>query len=1138
MSYAHLHVHSEYSNLDGAARIAENVARAVECGCAACGLTDHKVVSGHLELAKECEKAGIKPIFGVEAYLGVKRKGVEVKGQERDQAHQVLFAMTDEGLKNLWRIVDSAAKNERFHWVDRITWDALERHSKGVCATSSCIQGKVPQGLLQDDYEPLNRSLEIFGDNYFIELHTYPTEEQQQLNLMLAQVAQERGIPVVFANDSHYATPDQYEYFDVYIARQTGQSIYTPIEDRKMWHPNALYMHTEDEIRKALDYLPESVVDEALANTADIAERVNASLPEVRRHMPIFVPQDCPWKEQFDEAKDPKDIFEDLVWQGILTRYGDDPSQEVLDRTNMELDVLTADDQATLWHYFLLGWDTKQFCVGTTPAPSFDWVNELRGEDFREIVTGPGRGSSAGCIVAYALGITDVDPLPYDLYFERFWNPGRAKGFPDIDTDFPRLARGPKVIKYLGKRWGEDRVRQIGNISRMKPLDVIEKTGPACGATTSEINQLKKIVDRTVPDLDIHGPESIGWSEDTWPGKTIYVMHPVPGECKHGKDAECPHCHRTGEKIVEWVEKQPERRWKLLLRWLEMIDFFCGRIGGQGVHASGVIVSDTSLADEMPCRWSKDQEVPVTQFPMDDVEKRMYVKYDALGLRTLDTLEEWRKLVGREGINLEWSGLEWLNHPEEMWQLLDDGFAAGIFQVERGYPKRLCEEFRPRSVEDLSIIVALNRPGPIRSGMVDSFLRRRQGEEPVTYDDTNDPNDPKNGWLLAPILEPTYGSFVYQESIIKFFEAIGYNSSDADAIRKILGKKKPEDMRDVGLGQGEWEGKGYREVAAQIGLQPAAINVIWNRLEGFASYSFNKSHSVAYGTVGFRTLFAKYNAPVEFYLACVRTVDPQKKKEHVPRYVNEARRMGIKISPPNILKSMGDIDTIGDTIYYGFKNVKTVSTSGDFIPKLRDEYKYDVSTPGALSEALDQYTKDFDIKTLAKQAKEQGLAKPKTGKQELTSNKIDALEKVGAFDDSTETSFKLRERQENEKEYLGVILTDNAAEAYANNYDEVQACDPYEDVINSVWEDGDLRYTVPGVITNIIPKRAKKSDKAMGIVTIEYEGDEIEFVVRPDLWKSHKFLWVERTPGIFHLKHYRTDDGQEGISFEKGHKLS
>lgn len=1125
MSYCPLHVHSEHSALDGVARVAENVARAVELGCPCCGLTDHKVVSGHLELAKECEKAGIKPIFGVEAYLGTKTK---FEKNERDQAHQILFAGTDEGLRNLWRIVDEAASN--FRYVDRTSYDSLQRHSEGVWATSSCMQGLVPRGLLEGDYEALNRALEIWGDRFLIELHTYPGEEHERMNLALVDAALERGVPCIPASDSHFARAEQYEVFDMYIARQTGDSIYTPVQDRKMWHPQGMYILDADEIRERLSYLPEHVVEEAIKTSEELEQKIDAHLPEVRRHMPVFVPALCPWQDQIDVEKDPEEIFEDLVWEGILDRYGNDPSQEVIDRTMMELEALSDEEQG-LWHYFLLGWTVMEFAAGAKPSPGFEWVDKIRGKE-PTVGTGPGRGSSAGCIVAYALGITDVDPLPYDLYFERFWNPGRAKGFPDIDTDFERRGR-QRIIKFLSRYVGEDRVRQIGNISRMKPKDAIEKTGPACGATDAEIQALKKIVEKNVPDLEIQGPESIGWSEDTWPGKTIYVMHPTEGTCRHGPDDTCTYCHKTGELIVEWVQGLPEKRQKVVLRWLDVIDLLCGRIGGAGIHASGIVVSDVSLADGTPCRWANDPKIPVTQFPMDDVEKRMYVKYDALGLRTLDTLEEWKNLVAAEGIEFEWGGLEWLDHPKEMWQLLDRGFAAGIFQIERGFPKRLCEEIKPRSVDDLSVIVALNRPGPIRSGAPASFIRRRQGLEPVTYDDTKDPKDPKNGWLLAPILEPTHGWFLYQENIIRFFEAIGYSRSDADAVRKILGKKKPEDMRDVGLGQGEWEGKGYRVVAKDAGLQPETIETIWNRLEGFAAYSFNKSHSVAYGTVGFRTLFAKYNGPVEFYLSCVRTVDPNKKNILVPRYVGEARRMGIGINPPNILHSKADISVVGDSIYYGFKNVKDVAGSGAFVEKLRDRYLYDVSTPERLTEALQRYNEDQGIDERRRVAKEKGKTLPKTGPMEFGAHKIEKLAAVGAFDDALDEDFNVRERQAAEKDLLGVILTDTAPQAFAENADEIAECDSYDEVVESEWEGDDLRFTVPGVITDIRRTTAKKSGKAMGIVTIEYEGDEIEFVVRPDLWRSDRFLWHDRTPGLFHLKRY-----EGGISFERGHLLS
>jgi DNA polymerase-3 subunit alpha len=1088
-----IHNHSDYSALDGNALPVEIAARAKEIGAPAIAITDHGVVTGHLDFAKEVSSVDIKPILGIEAYHGTKWTGF--KGQERDQDHLILIAQTDEGLRNLWRMVDSAARPERFRYVPRVGWDTLERYSEGVICTSACALGKVVKGLIKDDYEPLNRYLEIFGDRFYIELHTYDAYKvfedadgtQADINKMLWNVAQERGIPVVYANDAHYAFPDQYEFHDAYLARATGkgkkgepnQTIYTPVEERKMWHPHCLYIMDEPEVRERLNYLPNTAVDEAIKNSVLIGDSCNAHLPEVKRHLPTFVPSECPWPEAkgFNTATE---LFIDLVEKGIIERYGEDAPQEVWNRAISEMEVFI---DSGLEHYFLLDWDKSRYC------------------DEHGIGRGPGRGSAAGCIVAYALRITDVDPIHYGLFFERFWNPGRAKGFPDIDTDFPRRTR-QRVINYLGERWGAKRVRPIGTTTRMKPKSVIDKFYAACDISFADKDELKKIVDET-PNINILGPDSVAWSRETDPDfihkgkeRTIYVEDHV------------------GDEIAKWVGKDERRA-----RFVRVCAYLTNRVAGYGIHPSGIVVAEIDLDDELPCdlRGEKDDRHPVTSFTMDEVDKRMFVKSDVLGLKTLDTLEEW---VERTIKGFNWSGLDKLDYPEEMWELLDRGFTAGIFQIESGQAKEFCEKFKVRSVEDLSIAGTIIRPGPKES--MDSFLLRRNGGEDDEFDGRKIP-------LIADVMEPTYGWFLYQEQVIKYFQRLGYNLSDADAVRKILGKKKPEELANLHEGRGEWAGKSYKDIAwAQLGEKTA--EEVWAKLEDFARYSFNKAHAICYAVIGFRALLAKYYAPAEFYAACINTVEQTNRAKYVPAYISEARRLGIKTFPPDVMHSQEEVAVSEGNIYLGFSDIKGISQGGDLIVELRDK-GLDISTPEKLFAIIEEQANEMSKEKA--RLKKQGVAwtgPDKSWKQRFNAAKIQALYDAGGWDSLGERDVTMEVRQHFEEELLNVILTDDSQDILNAHMEELEECDGYEEVEEATPGE---RFRVPGVVMHIKRVKSNASGQPMGIITIEHNGETLEFATSPRSWKSHRFLWKPRVCGIMNLT--RTE---RGLVFDDGIKLT
>jgi DNA polymerase-3 subunit alpha len=850
-----------------------------------------------------------------------------------------------------------------------------------------------------------------------------------------------------------------------------------------MWHPMALYMMEEWEIRNNQHYLPESVIDEALRNSVEIGEKCNAELPAIKRHLPVFIPAHSPYVKEEHKQDSAAKLFIDLVEAGIIYRYGEDAPAEIWERAEKEMEVfLTAEIgiPGGLSHYFLQAWDFCQFC------------------DDEGIIRGPGRGSAAGSLVSYALGITDVDPLRYKLSFERFYNPGRAKGFPDIDTDFPVAAR-QKIKDYLASRWGHDNVRSIGTVTRMKPKAALDRTCNAMGVTWDEKEAIKKIVS-TVPDLEILTSSSIGWKDDG-SGKSIYVWDHVEKE------------------ITRYINAQTQDRQDVLNRWMEFLAVVTSRVGGYGVHASGVVVSDGPLDAELPSMWSSNQKCQATMFPMSDVEIRQFVKQDVLGLRTLDTLQDWHDQMESKGVNVKWSGLEAKEHPIEMWEMIDKGLTTGIFQIEeKQAARKLAMGLQPRSVEDLGLIVALNRPGPLRSGAPESFIVRRNGG-------SDDKFDGREVEQLADILDETYGWFVYQEQVINLFSKMGYSESDADAVRKILGKKLPEEMNALYEGRGEWEGKGYKQVAPEFFNSTAMTVLVWDILQDFALYSFNKSHSIAYGTIAFRTLYAKYYAPAEFIMACVRT-----NSDEAGQYVAEGRRMGISVNAPDIKKSDVEISVVDDEIYFGFSNVKGIGkTTAKYIKKLTEAY--DIGTPTELVAALAEEAKDWTAaKERHKESDNPAPFKKKSPNQECRVNVIEALNCVGAFDSYSGRSTPMPMIQKYEKELLGIILTDNTVEAFQKNQDLIDACDEYEGFLSS---QSDIRARLPGIITQVRKTKTKAQGKEMGIVKIEMGEDTVEFAVFPQQWISYKHLWQERTPGVFLLR--KTD---RGINFEEGMKLA
>lgn len=1055
-----LHNHSEFSALDGFSTTKEIADRLSRKGMPGAFLTDHGTVAGWRSFKKAMDDKGLRSGFGVEAYQARVHRADRPEGKNaRDAAHLILLAKNWTGAQNIMRMTDESNRPPAFYYHPRIDWDLLERYSDGVLATSACFSGLVPRAIREDaSLDPLDRYLKIFGDDFFIEISTYDTEDQHELNHALVGLAKERGIGMVYANDAHYANPLDYHYHEAMVCMQTATNLDDP--DRMTFEP-CLYIMTEGKVRQKLSHLSDKVIEECISNSdliADICSEMQ--FPEATLHLPVYIPAGPTY--QTDENGEEVTITNDDLFieqcELGMDRLLPDVGEEYWDRLGMEAKILL---DAGLSDYFLI---TSEYC---------QWA------DAQGIARGPGRGSVGGSLVAYVMGITDIDPLRYGLYFERFYNAGRAEGLPDIDIDFEKARRG-EIIEHLRGIYGEHNVIPIGTHIRMKPKAAIDKlTKPLYGkdANYGAITNIKKIID-TVPDIGILSGDLVGWHAADGIIASVLTEFDREGNVVPTEQAEL---------LEPYIKQYPD-----LFDYAVKIG---GRISTYGVHASAVVLSDIDLRTPLPgmYRAPRDDDgesgdrVIATQVEMKEVEKLGFPKFDILGLRTLDTLAE----VAPKS---EYLAIDWDNMPDEMWHLMDRGRSLGLFQVEEGGAKHIAKKLRPRNMLDLAAVVALNRPGPLRTGATKSFLARRDGEEEVSY--THE--------ILEPLLNWTYGIFLYQEQVIAYARAIGYDLKEADEIRSMLGKKKVAAMKA--------EHPRYMERATQF-MDERTAQAIWDNIIDFSKYSFNLSHAVGYGMILGWTLYAKWKYPTEFIMACIHT-----NSKRVGEYVAEGRRMGVPIAPPHINESDVFVEKKDGTIYFGLADVKGVGANAaqwiiDHRP-YRDAEHFGEVMDNAVAAHKDIPKEDRPARS---------------PRQICTAGAMKALLNAGAFDTLEERELSISEKGQLQQDLLGVVLIDDIEQIVKENADELEQCHPLSDLDDPAYFEEKLR--VPGVIQAVRPITSRNGNP-MGFVKIEWEGDETEICISPKHWDAYKFLLKPRTVAI-----WAVTPQERGLSFDGAKKL-
>lgn len=825
MSFVHLHVHTCYSLLDGAAKIPDLIQHTKEQGMQALAITDHGSMYGVIEFYKEAKKAGLKPIIGCEVYVAPRSYRDKVAGHDDSPYHLVLLAENQEGYQNLIKLV-SLSSLEGFYYKPRVDKELLQKYSKGLIALSACLAGEVATLLLEGKeeqaWETALEYRDIFGkDNFFLELQDHGLEEQRRVNTGLINIAKETRIPLVATNDVHYLRQEDSYVQDILLCIQTGKTLQD--QERMRFGTNEFYLKSEQEMRLLFGDYPE-----ALTNTTVIAERCQVDFTFGQNRLPNY---------QVPDGYTADTYLSELCQKGLLKRYGV-IKEEQQTRLDFELSTIKNMDYSS---YFLIVWDFIRYAKE------------------KGIFVGPGRGSAAGSIVSYCLEITDVDPMKYDLLFERFLNPERVS-MPDIDIDFCYERRG-EVIEYVVQKYGVDHVAQIITFGTMAARAAIRDTGRAMGIPLVLVDRVAKLIPMEL-------------------GVTIERALEVSTE------------------LVSMAEKD-----SVVQELLKVAKALEGVPRHAGTHAAGLVISPAPLDEFLPLQRTSEGLV-CTQFDKDTVEEIGLLKMDLLGLRTLTVINNAVNIVKRSrGFEIELSTI--LLDDEKTYDLLSEGDTIGVFQLESSGLRAILRDLKPRTFEDIIALVALYRPGPLGSGMIDDFVKRRHGEVDVKYLHST----------LEPVLQTTYGVIIYQEQVMRIAsELAGFSLGEADLLRRAMGKKKPEIIS--GLRQQFVWG------AEKKGIGDEIARKVFDLMEYFAGYGFNKSHSAAYALLAYQTAYLKAHYPVDFMAALLTSV--METKDRVPFYIEECRQMKIEILPPDVNESTEDFLVRGMKIRFGLAAIKQV----------------------------------------------------------------------------------------------------------------------------------------------------------------------------------------------------------------------
>ena len=1030
MAFTHLHLHTEYSLLDGACRINKLMDHLNEIGQTSVAITDHGVMYGVIDFYKAAKEKGIKPIIGCECYVAERSRHNKVYGLDSQRFHLVLLCKNNIGYQNLIAMV-SKAWTEGFYTKPRIDRELLEEHHEGLIALSGCLAGEIPQLLMRGDYDKAKATAiwyrDLFGEgNYYIEIQNHGLREQLDIMPDLVRLSKETGVPLVATNDSHYIRKEDSSVQQVLICIQTNHTLGE--ETGLEFSTDEFYVKTEEEMRQAFPELPE-----AIDNTQIIAEQCNVEFEFGNTKLPHFeVPNDM----------DHFEYFKNQCFFGLNKHLGDNPPQEYIDRLNYELDVI---NKMGYVDYFLIVHDFIRYAKS------------------KKIPVGPGRGSGAGSLAAYCIGITGIDPLKYNLLFERFLNPERVS-MPDFDIDFCYVRR-QEVIDYVIRKYGSDHVAQIVTFGTMAARAAVRDVGRVLGMPYNVVDEVAKAIPN---ELKITIDKALKYSEDL---KRLY---------------------ESNEEV------------KKLLDYARQVE---GMPRHASTHAAGVVITRDPVSSYVPL--AVNDESVVTQFTMVTLENLGLLKMDFLGLRTLTVIDDAVKLIKRNHPDFDLDTID--INDAETFDMLSQGRTDAVFQYESSGMRSVLSRLKPQSLEDLIAVISLYRPGPADS--IDTYIHNRHNPKDTKYKTE----------LLRDILDVTYGCMVYQEQVMEICRKLaGYSYGRADLVRRAMSKKKLDVMEKerhnfiYGLKNenGETECHG----ALAIGVSEETANAIFDEMSNFAKYAFNKSHAAAYAYVSYQTAWLKCHYPCELLAATLTSVLDSSAK--VSNYIAEASRLGIRVLAPSVNSSFEGFTVKNGAIRFGLLAIKNLGRG--FIKTIIDNRESGGKYTDFYNFCKRVYSKEFNrraVESLIKSGALDGLDMNRRQMLHMLPKIITDLDadknknvigQIGFFDADSGFSFAadftapemdempMSELLAYEKEITGLYISGHPMDQYRDIAEKIKA-DNIAEILESEGEFGsrykdNCKVRIYGIISKI-EKRTTKSNSTMCFVTIEDISSSIECIV-------------------------------------------
>ncbi len=1066
MSFTHLHVHTEYSLLDGASKIPELVHQAKELGMDSIAITDHGVMYGVIDFYRAAKKEGIKPIIGCEVYVAPgSRFDRELGKNENRYYHLVLLAENDTGYHNLMKIV-SRGFTEGYYYKPRVDREVLKEFHEGVIALSACLAGEVATYLRQGFYEEAKKAalehLEIFGEsNYFLELQDHGIPDQQTVNQGLLRISQETGIPLVATNDIHYVKKEDAEAHDILLCIQTAKKVSDP--DRMRYDGGQYYLKSEQEMAQLFPY-----AKQALENTGKIAERCNVEI--------VFGEQKVP-KYEVPEGFTSYSYLKALCEEGLHKRY-DPVTEELQARLDYELSTI---EKMGYVDYFLIVWDFIKYAKD------------------HGIAVGPGRGSAAGSIVSYCLEITNIDPIRFNLLFERFLNPERVT-MPDIDVDFC-YERRQEVIDYVVRKYGKEKVVQIVTFGTMAARMVIRDVGRALDMPYAAVDRIAKMIPM---GQNGHNP-------------TIRESLSISADLKKAYEEE------TDVKYL-----------------LDMSQKLEGLPRHASMHAAGVVIGQKAIDEFVPLSRGSEDAI-TTQFTMTTIEELGLLKMDFLGLRTLTVIQDAvRNIKQSKGIDID---IDHLNMEDsEVYDLLCTGQTDGIFQLESNGMKSFMKELRPRNIEDIIAGISLYRPGPM--DFIPLYIKGKEHPETITYDCLQ----------LEKILSPTYGCIVYQEQVMQIvMELAGYTLGRSDLVRRAMSKKKGDVM------QRERQNFVYGNEAENVpgcisrGIDEKTANKIFDEMIDFAKYAFNKSHAAAYAVVAYQTAYLKCHYPEEFMAALITSVLDRTDK--VSEYIAHCRRLGISILPPDINEGYSQFSVSDNAIRYGLSALKSVGRPViDAIVEERELHGKFKDLKDFISRLSN---KEVNKRTIESFIKSGALDSFPANRRQMMMIYVQLIDQVNQEKKSAMTGqmslldflgeeekkdfdvkypnvpeYDKEELLAYEKEVLGIYVSGHPLEDYQELMDSNISATTHDfiadpDTGETVAKD-QILYTIGGMVASKTVKMTK-SNQNMAFITLEDLLGSIEVVVFPKKYEQYRQI-LEPDSKIFVY-------GRASISEDEGKML-